>query len=76
MRLVVDAGIGINIWNVTQMIPLGLVLSEDTRSHMLSLSSKMRKSLFISVSKGDIDAMLEQVPGDGRDIHLSPSTIK
>lgn len=51
VRLVVDGGIDINIWNVTQMIPLGLVLSEDTGSHMLSLSSKMRKSWFIAISR-------------------------
>jgi hypothetical protein len=76
VRLVVDAGIGINIWNVTQMIPLGLVLSEVTGGHMLSLSSKMRKSLFIFVSKAEIDAMVEQVPGDWGDTQLSPSTIK
>jgi hypothetical protein len=41
-----------------------------------SLSSKVRKSPFISVSKADIDGILEQVPGDGGDTHLSPSRIK
>jgi hypothetical protein len=58
------------------MIPLGLVLSEVTGSHMLSLSSKMRKSSFIFVSKAEIDAMVEQVPDDWGDTQLSPSTIK
>jgi ankyrin repeat protein len=75
VQLCVNAGIAIRIWNVTRKIPLSLVLGEDTGSHMLSYRAKCEKVRSF-VSKAGIDAILEQVPGDGGDTHLSPSGIK
>jgi hypothetical protein len=63
VQLLVNAGIEIGIWND----PIEPGVEKGSWKPHVSLSKKVRQSLFISVSKADVDAILEQVPvpGDG-----------